>query len=88
MLETYRKEINEIDNEILALLEKRFKVTEAVGTYKLSQNIPVINLEREALIYDHLNDVLIDSPYKEEIIEVFKHIILKSRNQQEKLVKE
>lgn len=43
-----RKEIDEIDDELIPLLLKRMSVSEKVAKYKVERGMPVLNSEREA----------------------------------------
>jgi len=53
-LDELRTEIVAIDNEILVLLVKRFKLSEKVGHFKATNNIPVVSKEREKEIFERL----------------------------------
>ncbi|ARW57462.1 hypothetical protein [Serratia phage X20] len=48
LLDTMRSEVEDIDYEIYKLLERRFKVTDMIGSLKKKHNIPIENLEVEA----------------------------------------
>jgi len=43
----YRKEIDEIDQQLVELLVKRMKVSENIGRYKEENNLPVFDAQRE-----------------------------------------
>ena len=45
-----RKEIDEIDDELIPLLLKRMSVSEKVAKYKVERGMPVLNSEREQQI--------------------------------------
>jgi chorismate mutase len=47
MLKQLRDKIDELDNQIIELLEKRFKVTNKISTYKKENNINVEDKNRE-----------------------------------------
>lgn len=47
-----RKEIDEIDDELIPLLLKRMSVSEKVAKYKVERGMPVLNSEREQQILD------------------------------------
>ena len=47
-LEEYRKEIAEIDNQILTLIRARLQIAKKIGEIKRQQNLPVTNLKVEA----------------------------------------
>ncbi len=42
----FRKQINEIDERIIELLGRRFKIIRTVGFYKKEQNIPMMQSKR------------------------------------------
>ena len=73
-----RKEIDTIDNELMDLLNKRFKITQKIGKEKIKNNKPIENIERE-------NDILSKTyDYEEQIAleKCFKSIISISKEQQ------
>ena len=47
MLKQLRDKIDELDNQIIELLEKRFKGTNKISTYKKENNINVEDKNRE-----------------------------------------
>ncbi|NPA67255.1 MAG: bifunctional 3-deoxy-7-phosphoheptulonate synthase/chorismate mutase type II [Chlorobi bacterium] len=46
LLEQYREQINSIDYQLLELLNKRMKITEKIGRYKLKNNVSIFQLKR------------------------------------------
>ncbi|MBR3737954.1 MAG: prephenate dehydratase [Eubacterium sp.] len=55
-LSDLRKEIDEIDEQLIPLLVKRMKVAEKVAEYKIQNNIPVLNSAREQEILDKVGE--------------------------------
>ncbi len=53
-LEALRHKIDEIDNQLLALLVARFEVTEQVGLFKSANNLPAIDAGRETTMFEGL----------------------------------
>ena len=51
-LDELRKNIDEIDDELLKLFEKRMKITHQVAQYKIENGIQVFQLDRENAIID------------------------------------
>lgn len=49
-----RKNIDEVDGEILPLLIKRMNLSEQVAEYKKKNNIPVLNVKREQEILEKI----------------------------------
>ena len=58
-MEQYRKIIDEIDDKLMNLLVERLLIVKDIGLYKKQNNIPVLDLKREQLIFDK-----IDQKYK------------------------
>ena len=54
MLEAYRKDIDKIDNEIIALLQKRKNITKEIMSYKLANSLPINDSIRENEIITRL----------------------------------
>lgn len=53
-LESYRKRIDTLDDEIIDLLNQRFTLTEAVGLYKKKTHINVEDTNREQAILNKI----------------------------------
>ena len=51
-----RKEINEIDEQMIRLFKERMDCAKEVGEHKLQNGIPVLNVERENEILDKVAD--------------------------------
>ena len=51
-LETCRKEIDEIDQQMIALFEKRMNVAKDVITYKLAHNMEIFQSHRELQVIE------------------------------------
>ncbi|HMQ46411.1 MAG TPA: chorismate mutase [Saprospiraceae bacterium] len=49
-LDNYRAQLDELDNEIVALILKRLKVCEAIGHYKKAHDIPMMQPHRVQLV--------------------------------------
>lgn len=49
-----RKEIDNIDEQLIPLLLKRMRISEQVAKYKVEKGIPVLNAEREQQILDNV----------------------------------
>lgn len=51
-LEALRKQIDELDNQLLELLAKRMRVCREIGTYKKEHNLTVVQTARYTEILD------------------------------------
>ena len=55
-LSQLRKEIDEVDEQLIPLLIKRMQIAEDVAQYKVENGIPVLNSEREQEILDKVGE--------------------------------
>lgn len=46
-LDSYRKEIDTLDNELLNLFSQRFRVVKEIGLLKKTNHIPIVDKKRE-----------------------------------------
>lgn len=53
-LEDWRKEIDKIDGEIIALLNRRAKAAQEIGKIKAKAGLPIIDLERESEVLKNI----------------------------------
>ena len=53
-LKEIRKNIDEIDSQLIELFKKRMDCAKEVGIYKQANNIPVLNQDRENQILDDI----------------------------------
>ncbi len=50
----YRQQIDELDGQILALLNRRARVAEEIGDVKRAAGLPVVELSRESAVVDKM----------------------------------
>jgi chorismate mutase len=78
-IEHWRKEIDEIDKEILRLLNLRARLAIEVGTLKKAADIPFCDPDRERAVLGRLQD-LNDGPLDQAAVgKLFRRIIRESR---------
>ncbi len=75
-IETLRKKIDHLDNQIIELLQARFEVTDKIGELKKNIKKEVTDPNREQRIYDKLPN--------ESIVTIYKTIISESKIRQGK----
>ena len=81
-----RSSIDEIDLQLLALIERRLKITESVATYKKENNLRIIDSNREASLLKRIRSLSSDDlGHLNE--DIFKAIIRASCKHQEKFLK-
>lgn len=86
-LEQYRKEIDEIDRELLALFERRMDVAVRVANYKKENNLPIYDEERESKIIKKNRDNLKNKHYDLSARRFFLSVMELSRSLQETIIK-
>jgi monofunctional chorismate mutase len=79
-LESFRKRINNINEQLISLLDQRLDIAKEIGAIKKEQNLPIFNPEREQEI---LNSISKTSKYPEQTKEIFQKIMDESKKLQE-----
>lgn len=87
-LDNYRKEIDTIDKELIALFEKRMDISAKVGDYKKKNSLPIFNGKREEEIIEKNIMKLNNKNYSNFAQSFFKNIMELSRLLQENIIKE
>lgn len=83
-IDAIRSDIDKINDEILDALIKRLELSKDVAEYKIKQNIPVYNKEREEEILRRIgNKAGVKAEY---IIPVFEAILDTSKKLQEDII--
>lgn len=81
-----RNQIDQIDQQLVKLFEKRMQVSTEIAEYKMANEIPVLDAQREQIVIDknisYLNDHTLDS----YISDFSKHLMELSRRRQKELV--
>lgn len=82
MLEKPRVEINQIDQEIVALLEKRYLCVDEVVRIKQENNLPTLDSKREEEVIARLSKMVTKKEYQEAILNTFQSIMDISKDYQ------
>jgi len=78
-----RKEINEVDNQIIDLLEERFVLSRNIDSWKKRNKLPILDRTREkAIIQDRINKSKLNKDFVKDLFEL---ILKESRRIQGKL---
>ena len=78
-IEHWRKEIDDIDAELLQLLNMRARLALKVGALKQAADIPFLDADRERTVLQRLQEIN-DGPLDERAVgKVFRRIIRESR---------
>ena len=83
-IDAIRSDIDKINDEILDALIKRLELSKDVAEYKIKQNIPVYNREREEEILRRIGNKA--GAKAEYIIPVFEAILDTSKKLQEDII--
>ncbi|MDY2727562.1 MAG: chorismate mutase [Candidatus Onthovivens sp.] len=81
-IEEYRKEIDEIDSEIIELFERRMDVVKQVIDFKIRNNFPVTDSSREELMLQKNLNKIKNSEYKAYYFEVLNGFLKASKQMQ------
>lgn len=78
-LEEWRGEIDEIDSEITALLERRAKISRKIGVLKAHASIPVTDAAREEAVIRRLRSQAGGTLSQESLARIYQRILQESR---------
>lgn len=81
-IEKLRKEIDILDEQIMNLLLKRVEIVQQVGKLKHEQTIPVLDQNREQIIFKKIRDINASQQDKEIINKVYQTILMTSKELQ------
>lgn len=73
-LEEIRKEISEINDEMLALFVKRMELSAQVAAYKKANGLPTLDRKREEAILQNVADNTSDE-FRQYALEFFRNIM-------------
>lgn len=85
-LEYYRAEIDKIDTELIALMEKRMDVAKHIGEIKLKSGMQVLDASREEKVIRSRMEKVTEKEYETVIEEFFIKIMALSRGVQQRLI--
>lgn len=81
-LEDWRKEIDKIDGEIIALLNWRAKAAQEIGKIKAQAGLPIIDLERESQVLQNIISVNEGVLHDWQLATIYQKILEESRQVQ------
>ena len=83
-LEEIRREIDQVDDAIVALLEQRMNLVGQVVALKKLTGTAVLDSKREDVIFARVADKVENKDYKETVVATFSDILKRSREFQNK----
>lgn len=76
MLEEYRTQLDEIDQELCKLFEKRMHIVKSIAQYKQEHSLPIEDLSREQAMLEknttYLNDVSLKKYYEDWLTQTIR----------------
>ena len=85
-LEESRIEIDEIDNKIIELYEKRMQVVKDVVQYKIENNIPILDANRESSMLSKNLKKIYNEEFKKYYEDVLKGYLKASKEMQQDIL--
>ncbi|MCY7165308.1 chorismate mutase [Streptococcus gallolyticus subsp. gallolyticus] len=83
-LDTIRQEIDHVDQELVALLEKRMQLVNQVVAYKKATGKPILDTSREDTVLQKVASRVEDKAFEQTIVNSFADIMKNSRDYQAK----
>ena len=87
-LNEIREAINEVDQSLAQLFEKRMELVALVAEYKIENDIPILNSEREKQVIDRALESLRDKSLSREMEIFFNELMAISREYQSRYIDE
>lgn len=87
-LEELRQKINQIDDELIKLLEKRIDLVSKVASYKLETGKAVLDSKREETILNKVAEAVESPVYRDVIVNTFTDMMKHSRAFQERQIRQ
>lgn len=87
-LENLRERIDTIDKELIALFEERMNVVNNIAEYKIKNNLPILNQNREDIVISKVKAIVKNNDYTDSAIDFIKDIMEISKKFQQKLISE
>ena len=76
-LEEYRKQIDEIDKNIVELFAKRFEIVKQIGKFKKENNIPVVDNNRFQKVLEKVENMAMKQGISKDFIDEIYYTIHK-----------
>ena len=85
-LENLREKNDTIDKEMIALFEKRMDIVADIAAYKIKNNLPVLNQNREDIVVSKVKSTVKNKDYADSAANLIKDIMEISKKFQQKLI--
>jgi chorismate mutase len=71
-----RAELDVINEQLVDVLKRRFDVTERVGRYKAEKELPLIDMDREKVMFEEIRVLAIEKGLEQEYAEKIFRVIV------------
>ena len=85
-LENLRERIDTIDKELIALFEERLNIVNDIAEYKIKNNLPILNQNREDIVISKVKSIVKNKEYTDSAIDFIKDIMEISKKFQQKII--
>ena len=85
-LENLRERIDTIDKELISLFEERMDVVNDIADYKIKNNLPILNQNREDIVISKVKSIVKNKEYTDSAIDFIKDIMEISKKFQQNLI--
>lgn len=85
-LENLRERIDTIDKELIALFEERMDVVNDIAEYKIKNNLPILNQNREDIVISKVKSIVKNKEYTDSAINFIQDIMEISKKFQQNLI--
>ncbi len=84
-LESAREVINSVDLEMIELFKKRMQAVSDVVSYKIENNLPVLDSSRESILIKKNLEALNNKELEEYYLTFFEGVLKSSKDYQKKI---
>lgn len=84
MLKQIREEVNQIDQELVRLLEKRYECVDEIVRIKKEQSIATLDSNREQEVLKKVASLVDNKLYEASIVKTFQDIMDQSKEYQKR----
>lgn len=85
-LENLRERIDTIDKELITLFEERMNVVNDIAEYKIKNNLPILNQNREDIVISKVKSTVKNKDYTDSAIDFITDIMEISKKFQQKII--
>ncbi len=86
-IEDWRKKIDELDRQLVALISERAKAAIAIGKLKRDTSLPIYEPDRERIVFENVQDANPGPLPGRDLVRIYERIIDVMRNiQKEEIV--